>query len=569
MKAAKKWLALILAVVMALGVFAGCDNTEKPNTTNPPKETAGATQPSKETEPTKESYVVPEEPVILTIYHPGPKPDNWDAVYAKYLEMTKDTLNIELNMIWNTWGDYKEKYKLDVTAGEDIDLAFDATFFALEELAADGYYADLSEYFFNPEQYPGLAAAFSKEAMERNKWFGDMNYIPLYQSIGKQQFVCYRLDWAKEWGVGDNGVITTVGQLEDYLAAAKEHGILGFDTSAKNCLGNLFKDNNFGYYEEEGKKSTAQSGLQMVSAGGLNVWFYIQDNKIISYAIEGSGDENFKNFPEGWQYDFGAARYDKIQQWREAGYISEDSLNKAAPDDFSLGQSAVCGGFQTDLTKILGYADQLGEGAEIGYFCPNPAVQNREPGAIATNFDAGNGMCVPVTSTKIPYTMKFLDWLFGSKEAHDLFEYGIEGVDFKYGEVEGTIDILSDYSSQISAFTLTWNPNYSYYATNLRADVLELSKYIAQESTCTVLAAAGFRFDGSDVDLSTAVAQCKAVTDMTTTVKNHGITTDGNGNTFATVSEMLQANVQEALKNGGQEVVDAIVAQLEAFLASK
>ena len=146
MKAAKKWLALILVVVMTLGVFAGCNNVQQPDPTDPPKGTTGSTQPSNQTEPTKDAYVVPEEPVVLTVYHPGEKPDNWDAVYAKYLEMTKDTLNIQLNMVWNTWGDYKEKYKLDVTAGEDIDLAFDASFFALKELAADGYYADLSEY---------------------------------------------------------------------------------------------------------------------------------------------------------------------------------------------------------------------------------------------------------------------------------------------------------------------------------------------------------------------------------------------------------------------------------------
>ena len=567
MKTAKKWLALILAVVMTLGVFAGCSNVEKPDPTNPPKDT-NATTTTNPTEPTKDAYVVPEEPVVLTIYHPGTKPDNWDAVYAKYLEMTKDTLNIQLNMVWNTWGDYKEKYKLDVTAGEDIDLAFDASFFALKELAADGYYADLSEYFFNPEQYPGLAASFSKDAMEKNMWFGKMNYIPLYQSIGKQQFVAYRLDWAKKWGVGNNGQITTLAQLEDYMKAAKDNGILAFDSNHKNGLGNFLTDNAVGFYGD-GKKSTAESGLQVVSAGGLNVWCYIKDNKLVSYAIEGSGDANFANFPEGWQYDFGAARYDKFQEWRKAGYISEDSLNASLADDFSLGQSAISGGFQTDLTKILGFADKLGNGAEIGYFCLNQAVQNREPGAIATNFDAGNGLCVPVTSTKIPYTMKFLDWLFGSKEAHDLFEYGIEGVDFKYGEKEGTIEILSNYSSQITAFTLTHNPNYTYYATNLTDDILALYKYVADASTYTILPAAGFRFDGSDMDVSTAVAQCKAVTDKTTVVKQHGIATDGNGTTFNTVSEMLQANVQEALKNGGQDVVDAIIEQLEDFLASR
>lgn len=54
-----------------------------------------------------------------------------------------------------------------------------------------------------------------------------------------------------------------------------------------------------------------------------------------------------------------------------------------------------------------------------------------------------NGLAIPTTSTKIDATMKFLDWMFGSQEAHDLIQYGIEGTDFAYGEEEGTVDVLS------------------------------------------------------------------------------------------------------------------------------
>ena len=35
------------------------------------------------------------------------------------------------------------------------------------------------------------------------------------------------------------------------------------------------------------------------------------------------------------------------------------------------------------------------------------------------------------------------------------------------------------------------------------------------------------------------------------------------------IKEMLKANVDEAMENGGQEVVDALVEQLTAYLASK
>ena len=56
---------------------------------------------------------------------------------------------------------------------------------------------------------------------------------------------------------------------------------------------------------------------------------------------------------------------------------------------------------------------------------------------------------------------------------------------------------------------------------------------------------------------------------MAATVKLHGIRVDGYGNSYDTIKEMLKANVDEAMENGGQEVVDALVEQLTAYLASK
>ena len=59
------------------------------------------------------------------------------------------------------------------------------------------------------------------------------------------------------------------------------------------------------------------------------------------------------------------------------------------------------------------------------------------------------------------------------------------------------------------------------------------------------------------------------MTDMVSTVKLHGIKTDGNGVSYDTITEMLNANTASAMENGGQQVVDALVEQLTAFLATK
>ena len=50
-----------------------------------------------------------------------------------------------------------------------------------------------------------------------------------------------------------------------------------------------------------------------------------------------------------------------------------------------------------------------------------------KPGAIRTDFRANNSVVIPASSKNIDRTMKFLDWLYSSKDNHDLFELGIEG----------------------------------------------------------------------------------------------------------------------------------------------
>ena len=196
-------------------------------------------------------------------------------------------------------------------------------------------------------------------------------------------------------------------------------------------------------------------------------------------------------------------------------------------------------------------------------------VRNMEKGAIPVNYEGNNGLAIPASSTKIEYTMKFLDWLFGSQEAHDLFQLGIEGTDFAYGEKEGTYKTLTNYSADFGGYGWTWNPKYALISEAYEDEALAYREYEYDPETFIAMPLLGFHFDTTDVDLSTAVAQCKAVTDMVSTVKLHGIRTDGNGVTYDTMKEMLKANVDQAMANGGQQIVDALVEQLNAYLAAK
>ena len=51
----------------------------------------------------------------IKILHKGPKPNGWDDVYAEYLNRTKDTINVELDITWVEHSDYKDKLNLEIS----------------------------------------------------------------------------------------------------------------------------------------------------------------------------------------------------------------------------------------------------------------------------------------------------------------------------------------------------------------------------------------------------------------------------------------------------------------------
>lgn len=560
MKKRTKLTAVILSVVMTAGMLlTGCGSTEEASNEEEVVASSTTTQKSEASAETPTTA----EPVTIKILHKGPKPEGWDAVYEEYLNRTKDTLNIELEINWVEHADYKEKLNLEMNSGGDWDLVFDAGWIQLKNMAAEGYYADLSEYFNNPE-YPGLQKSFSADTMEANTWYGRMCYIPLFETYGNGiPCIWYRADWAREWGIGTDGQINTYEEMEQYWQAAKDNGIVPFATTQARGFFQI------GSLRGESINQSHLNGIQCFSSGGLTFWVYSKDGKLIDIAVEGSGDEAFANFPEGYNYDFGLERFEKFAEWQAAGYMDPDSLSCTdadTPFDSSLCASIV--GTLDDFNKREVSVEKWGTDMDaLGFFIYEEHVQNMEDGAISTDRSGNNGWAVPESSTKKDATMKFLDWMFSSQENHDLIQLGLEGVDFEYGETEGTYKTLTSYSADLGGYGFSWNPQYALIDAGYTGDVLEYREYELSEEAFASYEILGFRFDTSDVDLSNAVAKCTAVTDMTSIVKLHGIKTNGNGETYDTITEMINANVEEAMANGGQEIYDALKAQLEAYLA--
>lgn len=503
------------------------------------------------------------EPVTLKILYKGPKTDGFDAIYQEFLNQTKDTLNTELDITFVEHADYKDKLNLEMTAGAEYDLVFDASWVHLKELAADGYYADLSGYF-NNDAYPGLKKAFSADLMEANRWYGSMCYIPLLRTYGNGvPVIWYRKDLADAWGLGE---IDSLDALVAYWDKAKENNILPF--AARNTRGffQLMTIGGGSYEATATRPSTAEAGIMSFSAGGCTYWVYIKDGKLAACAMEGAGDEAFADFPEGYNYDFAIERYETFAEWQKKGYISPDSMTTTdEKTQFWSGEAASTIGTLDDAETFLSSMPQYSPDAELAAFVYVDCLRNMEDHSYPTTYSANNGMCVPANSKNIDRTMMFLDWMFGEEANHDLFELGIEGVDWKkIGEDQ--YEDLTGYSSNWPGYGFTWNPNYVKFSSALPEEILVYRKWETQESAFTPMPVIGFRFDTSSSDMATYTAQTKAVADMVGTTKLHGILSDGTNN-YSSMAEMLHANTEACYAAGADKVQEELVNQLTAYLA--
>lgn len=547
----KRLAAGALAVCLFVPLLAGCGTGDDPADSQQPVSSGPAAAPDTT------------DPVTLKILFNGPKTDGWDEIYSKFLEETKDTLNTELDITFVEHADYKDKLNLEMTSGANYDLVFDAAWVHLRELAADGYYADLSGYF-NNDAYPGLKKAFSENVMESNKWFGTMCYIPMFHSYGNGiPCIYYREDLAEAWGVGK---IDSMDKLEQYWAKAKENGMIPL--SARDTRGFFQLYTIAGSYSSTAtRKNSAEAGVQFFNVGGNGFWAYIKDNQVAAIAMEGSGDENFKDFPEGYNYDFGVDRFEKFAEWQAAGYLSADSMTcKDSDTPFWAGQAASSIGnldeYEKNANNIVTYTPD----AKLGIFVYIDSLRNMEDHSYPTAFRSNNGLAVPASSKNIDRTMKFLDWMFSDAAHHDLFELGIEGKDWEAVGDDQYKD-LSGYAAAFPGYGFTWNTTYVKFSDVFPDDVLAYRKWETKESSYIKQPVSGFSFDSSSSEMSTYTAQVKAIADMVATTKLHGILSDGT-NTYSSMEEMLKASADACYAAGADKIQEELVKQINEYLAA-
>lgn len=489
----KKIVALLLAVLMVMSMLTGCGSNNKNSGGDTNAVTKGATDNNTATPEAKKPYEI-------TFVYPGEPATDMDAVLDEFNKRTKDTLNVSLNFIYDTWDNIGQKVSLKISAGEKMDSAFLAqwTSPSIQEAAVNDQILNLDKYF-NNDAYPGLKAAFSEEYLSTNKFLGsDGEYhiygIPFSNSYGAGGYVYYRKDLADKYGI----TINSPEDLETYYDAIlkNEAGMtpLAFLGSQDQLLGAFYFNNALE------KHNYSSMGLP---AGGVIIkddgTAYVSRSYLPALDPEFAKymDDNDKSKKDPyWGYEIATRFYDK-------GYISKDVLNtQDAQAEFLAGRAAsVIRGADVYTTIATQFAGSLPD-AELGYFALNSAMAEKPMGQLQTTFQAWNFATIPVTCENPDRVMEFYDWIFSSQENHDLLELGVEGKhwtavgDDKY-EVTKNPDTGNTYN--FGGYLMTWNPTMIKVSSTIPDDVLSFVKKYSDQDYFYKDITSGFTFNSEPV----------------------------------------------------------------------
>ncbi|XEC93980.1 extracellular solute-binding protein [Paenibacillus tarimensis] len=527
----KKSITGIIVGTLLLSLLIGCAGGKTP---------AGETTPSNAggEKPAADSAAGAPDPVTLKVMLFGDRPTGMDEVLAEFETRTKDTLNTKLNIEWSPLGDHKEKVKLKMAAGEEIDLVFDAPWANLRTLAPQGAYIELDSYF-NNDEYPGLKKAFSQDILDSNRINGKIYAVPFTQYFAQADGVFIRKDLREKYGLPP---IESYEDLEAFFKKVKENekGVTPMAAETRRGFFNMFKP----IYDH------------VMTIGGGGHWQAVlsEDRKqVLGVVILGDSDEQFAALPA--PYNDRGTLYGYLKTYADWNqYLEPDSISQK--DKVGLFASGKAASVETDIAQYSALLAKLKAGVpdgELEFFAYRDCFQTFEKGCISTDYVAPNSVAIPATSKHPDRVMKFLDWIFQNQENHDLFEYGIEGV---HWEAAGDNGYKALGSHNFPGYELTWNPNFIRLNTELDENARKYYEYLADPSTYYKRPLAGFKFDPSPVKSEVAKVQPKY--DEFYSILQHGLYKDP-------YVEARKAN-EEWKALGLEKIREEIVKQLQAYI---
>ncbi|MFD0712473.1 hypothetical protein [Paenibacillus sp. GCM10027626] len=544
---------LFVAMTMILSLLAACGNNGDSGEKSGPGDGGGNTK----------------GPVTLNVMLWGDKPKQFDEVVAEFEKRTQDTLNLKLNVTFTPQADYVNKLKLKLSAGEQVDIAFDAPWMNMNTFIAQDNYTNLDSYF-NTDKYPGLKTAFSSEYLNNNKFVGQDGQlhtygVPLGQYLSDLPVIYYRKDLAAKYGMKS---IETYEDLLEYFDRVLEND--------KNMIPFVVRnDGNYGAAAlidfNKDLPVKYEAGLWDINLGpNVIATAELEGGGLKSVTLTGDKTENIAGFPAPFNKpDY--STNETVREWHEKGYIEKEPIiRKDARGTFTAGKAASLMEGVANLDAINSQLKAGDPSAEMGIFVVQKTVREKvQPNpSLISDFRVWNFLCVPKTSVNADRAMSFINWIFESQDNHDLFELGIKGKhwepvgDDKFKYPDG-IDISRNYN--FPGYMLTWNPNYIRLSANVPDDLVEYYRYLADEKSYVKSALAGFAFNQDPVKNQLANPDFAKIYNETLAYKLGMVVNPTEG------SQKLQTKWEsnKTLQSDIADIKAELTKQLQAFLAQQ
>lgn len=542
----KKVLSLVLCLMMLTMLFAGCGKKD-PATGDDPKDPTPTTAPADDTKEPEADPTEPAEPdvdisehVTLKWYLEGSNVTDDSEVMAKVNEYLNEKLNVTLEPIWGTWGDFDNGATLAINGGDDVDIYFTCSW-TLNEYNAyskKGAYLRLDDPENNliekyaSELWSQLPAVLTQGAMINGSDGYGVYAVPGYKDIATQNCWDINVDLLEKYGYtiddikntdyyGFGDILKTVkeGEGADFYPLLIEGAVLErMVTNSIIVTGDSGAGNVLSYYINP--TDTAAAGPY--------------GNKILS---------KFET-PEYQKF------VEKTREYYLAGYIDPvmgmaDQANDARTATQLEGRYLI--GTQS---YALGYEVQAS--AERGI---NVQFVPCTPPYVDTTSSQGAMMAISTASKNPERAMMFLNLLNTDPYLMTLLNYGVEGVHYtltadglvhfeaKRNDYQpwrngmGNITLLPPQEGEGADF---WNVFKDYYGNAKEIPIL------------------GWAFDPSNV--STEMGAIANVTGEYMLALDTG---------SVDPAEKLPEFIQKLKDNGIDKIVAEAQAQLDAFLAAK
>lgn len=425
----KKFLALFLALVMVMGLVACTGNTGSTETKAPEAEATEAPQ-VEATEPVVEEL----EPVTLTIWFHGSSvtPDASATVLAELNAYLQEKINVTLNPIWGTWGDFDTSVVTALAGGDDVDMYFTCNWSANEynKYARDGYWVKLDDMLatYAPDLLDIIPEGIWACA-ETNGYDGMGVYaIPALKDTATQ--VC--------WDVNGT-LLAELGYDVDAFCAA---GIDYYSDEFVEVMQKAKELKGADFYPlviepavlERGICST---GIITGDIGSGNVLSYYYDAANPSKDI-GSTFQN--KFATETFYKFAKRTYELSQ----LGLIAPACQNTSTANDYRT--SSTSAGDYLFATQSYAY------GCEIEYAAAR-GIDVRMIPMTAAYMDCTSGqgamMAISATSKNPERALMFLNLLNSDPYVMKTLNYGVEGFTFNTND-DGTITFITENRANYS-----------------------------------------------------------------------------------------------------------------------